>query len=102
MLSHSVIPDWDLSLAKTHSVWLQDLMKLRLLMSHCKNSVRDSIGKRWICADSERSTLHRVWAITGEQPWNVMWLVFASWVISYANEWEGHSNNWGTTYSSVF
>ena len=35
------------------------------LMSHCKNSVRDTvIGKRWICFDSERSTLHRVWAIT--------------------------------------
>ena len=29
-----------------------------------KNSVRDTvIGKRWICSDSERSTLHRVWAI---------------------------------------
>ena len=23
-------------------------------------------------------------------PWNVVWLVLASWVISYANEWEGH------------
>ena len=35
------------------------------LMSHCKNSVRDTeIGKRWICSDSERSTLLRVWAIT--------------------------------------
>ena len=34
------------------------------LMSHRKNSVRDTaIGKRWICLDSERSTLHRVWAI---------------------------------------
>ena len=36
-------------------------------MSHCKNSVRDTkIGKRWICSYSERSTLHRVWAITEE------------------------------------
>ena len=36
------------------------------LMSYqSKNSVRDAvIGKRWICFDSERSTLHRVWAIT--------------------------------------
>ena len=35
------------------------------LMSHCKNSVRDTaIGKRWICSDSERSTLQREWAIT--------------------------------------
>ena len=48
MLSHSVVSDWDLSLAKTHSAWFQDLMKLRFLMSHCKkNSVRDTvIGKR--------------------------------------------------------
>ena len=28
-----------------------------------------------------------------------MWLVFACWVISYGNEWENHSNNWGTTHS---
>ena len=28
--------------------------------------------------------------------------VFLSWVISYANEWEGHSNNWGTTHSWSF
>ena len=41
MLSHSVVSDMDLSLAKTHGAWLQDLMKLRLLMSHNKNSVRD-------------------------------------------------------------
>ena len=27
-----------------------------------------------------------------------MWLVFVSWVISYANEWEDHSNSWGTTF----
>ena len=96
----------DLTLAKTHGAWLQDLMKLRLLMSHWKNfSERQKdrkTGKRWICSDSERSTLHRVWAITGEQPWNVMWLVFASWVISYANGWEDHSNNQGATHSSVF
>ena len=36
------------------------------------------------------------------QPWNVLWLVFLRWVISYANEWEDHSNNWGTTHSLVF
>ena len=36
-------------------------------MSHCKNSVRDTvIVKRWVCLDSERSTLNRVWAITEE------------------------------------
>lgn len=42
----------------------------------------------------QRSTLHRVWAIAeGEwvqQTWNVVWLVFYGWVISYANEWEDH------------
>ena len=32
---------------------------------------------------------HRV-----QWPGNVVWLVFESWVISYANEWEDHSNNW--------
>ena len=35
-------------------------------------------------------------------PWNVVCLVSLSWVISYANEWEDHSNNWGTTNSLVF
>ena len=43
---------------------VQDLLKLRLLMSHGrKNSVRDKvIGKKWIYL--ERNTLHRVWAIS--------------------------------------
>ena len=65
-------PAWDLNPrdldsnpAKTQGTWFQDLMKLRFLMFHCrKNSVRDTvIGKKWICSDSERSTLHKVWAI---------------------------------------
>ena len=53
--------DQDLSLAKTHSAWFQDLMKLRFLMSHCrKNSVIDKvIGKKWIYSDSERNALYR-------------------------------------------
>ena len=40
-------------------------MKLRFLMSHHrKNSVRDkAIGKKWVYSYSERSTLHKVWAI---------------------------------------
>ena len=45
-------------------------------MSHCQeNSVRDKvIGKKWICSDSERSTLHRVWAIAnGECSGYEMW-----------------------------
>ena len=50
---------WDLNQTKTHGAWLQELMTLRLRTSHWKkNSVRDTvIGKRWICSDSERSTL---------------------------------------------
>ena len=73
-------------------------------MSHCKVSVRDTaIGKRWLCSDSESSTLRKVWAITEESASAMEggMLVFASWVISYANEWEDHTN-WGTTDSSVF
>ena len=56
---------WNWNPAKTHSTWFQDLMKLRLLMSHGrKNSVRDKvIGKKWIYSGTERSTLHRVWAV---------------------------------------
>ena len=47
MLSQSVVSDWDLSSAKTHSVWFQDLMKLRFLRSHCRKIQRDTvIGKR--------------------------------------------------------
>ena len=82
------------------------LMKLRLLMSHCKeNSVRGTaMDKRWICWGLERSTLQECGpSQSGVQwPWNVVWLVFAAWVMSYANEWEDHSNNWGITHSSVF
>ena len=80
-------------------------MKLRLLMSHCKNSMRyTAVGKRRIYSDSERGTLKECGpSQRGVQgPWNVLWLVFDSWVISYANEREYHSDNWGTTHSSVF
>ena len=28
-----------------------------------------------------------------------MWLVFKSWVNSYASEWEDHPNHWETTQS---
>ena len=53
--------------------WLQVLMKLRFLMSHCrKNSVRDKvIGKKWIYL--ERNTLHRQsmgHLSRREQPWD--------------------------------
>ena len=67
------------------------------LMSHCKNSVRDTaIGKIdgfvWIQTEAHSAgcgTLQRASA----QPWNVVWLVFASWMSSYANEWEDHPNH---------
>ena len=85
-------------------------------MSHRrKNSVRDKvIGEKWIYSDSERNTLHRVWAITEGEcgPQNVMWLVFIGWVISHAIEWEDYSNYfweevessriWSTAHSLVF
>ena len=32
----------------------------------------------------------------------MVWLVFPSWVILYANEWGDRPNNWGTTNSLVF
>ena len=45
-------------------------------------------------------------------PQNVVWLAFMGWVISQANEWEGHSNyfgegveisrNWATAHFLVF
>ena len=36
----------------------------QVLMSHYKNSVREkAMGKKWICYDSERKALFRVWAI---------------------------------------
>ena len=89
---------WDSNPIKTHCTWFQDLMKLRFLMPHCSinNLVKDKvIGKKWIYSDSERSTLHRqsVSHHRGRvQPWNVAWLVFLGWLISYANEWEDYSN----------
>ena len=55
-------------------------------MFHCKNSVRDTvIDKRWIYLDSERSTLHRVWAFAeaNSVAMDVVWLGFVSWVNSY-------------------
>ena len=59
------ISDRDSSPAKTHGTWFQGLIKLRFLMSHHrKNSVRNNvIGKKWIYSDSERSILHRVYAV---------------------------------------
>ena len=69
-------------------------------MSHRrKNSVRDKvIGKKWIYSDTEGNTLHResVGYHTGwVWPWNLAWLVFIGWVISYANKWEDYSSYFG-------
>ena len=80
MLSHSIIFHWDFSLTNPHGIWFQDLMKLRLLMSHCKNSVRDTpIGKRWIFFRfRENHTPQSVSHHRGQVqwPWHVVWLVF--------------------------
>ena len=43
MLSHSVVSDWDLNLARTYGAWFQDLMKLRFLMSHCKKKFSERL-----------------------------------------------------------
>ena len=64
---------WDSDPAKTHGTWFQELMKL-LTSHHKKNSVRDIvIGKKWIYSDSERSTLHSVWAIAEAECGLEMW-----------------------------
>ena len=47
MLSHSVVSDWDLNLARTYGAWFQDLMKLRFLMSHCKKKFSDRHSDRY-------------------------------------------------------
>ena len=48
MFSHSVVSGWDLCLARTHSAWLQDLMKLRpdvSLQNFCeRHSSRQEVG----------------------------------------------------------
>ena len=51
----------------------------------------------------EKHTQQGVGHCRGQElgPWNVVWLGFASWVNSYANEWEDHPNHWGTTHCSV-
>ena len=61
------------------------------------------IGKRWILSDSEKHTPQGVGHHRGRLwwPWNVVQLVFASWVIPYANEGEDHSNHWETIHSSI-
>ena len=46
----------------------------QVLMSHCKNQIETQLGKRWVCLDSESSTLLRVWAITEGKCWGLgMW-----------------------------
>ena len=63
VLSHSVVSDWDLSLAKTHSIWLWDLMTLRFLTFSERHSNRqevDLFGFR-----EERTP--RVWAIAEDK-----------------------------------
>ena len=108
---------WDSNPAKTHGIWFQDLMELRFLMSPPReNSVRNKvIGKKWIYSDSERSTLFRQSMGHSRVQCslkNVIWLVFISWIISYANDQEDYSNYfwegkeisrlWATAHSLVF
>ena len=48
------------------------------LIYHCKNSVRGGF------VEIQREA-HSTGCGPSTAPWNVVWLVFASWVISYAN-----------------
>ena len=72
-------------------------MKLRFLMSPTrKNSVRDKVTERSGFIQIQREA-HSTDTSVGHrrgwvQPWNVAWLVFRGWVISYANKWEGYYN----------
>ena len=52
----------------------------------------------------EKHTLQGVCHCRGQvlRPWNMVWLVFVSWMNSYANEREDHPKHWGTTHSSIF
>ena len=97
MLSQSVVSNWDLSLAKTH-VPVSGPNEAQVLgVSLQKYSVRD-IAKRYICLDSERSTVHRMCAIAEG-------VAMKCGVVSFCelgNELEDHSNNWGTIHSWVF
>ena len=48
--------DWNLSPAKNHGAWFQDLIKLRFLMSHCrKNLVRDKVIVKWVFREKHTS-----------------------------------------------
>ena len=60
------------------------------------------MGKKWICSDSERSTLCGCGPLQRASAMECGAASFCQLVNSYANEWEDHPNHWGTTYSSVF
>ena len=70
MLSHSVTSDWDLSLAKAHGAWFQDLMKLRFLMSHCKKFSEGHSGRLTVSFVQIQREAH---SIEGEYKGHGMW-----------------------------
>ena len=81
MFSHSVVSGWDSCLARTHSAWLQDLMKLRpdvSLQNFCeRHSSRQEVD---LFGFREKHT-HRVWAITEESAVAMECGVVSFWVI---------------------
>ena len=84
-------------------------MKLRFLMSHCRNnSVRDKgIGKKWVYSDTERSTVHRQCeplqranvAVEGSV---ASFYRLGNFIIPTFGEGTEISGIWATTYSLVF
>ena len=75
---------------------------LLLFPSHCKNSVRDTAIRGGFVQIQREAHSTGCGPSQRRVPCNMLWLVFASWVNSYANEREDHPNHWGTTHSSVF
>ena len=76
-------------------------------MSHCqKNLVRDAEQVRGRCVQIQREAQSTECGAIAKGVWggHTMWhgQFFMNWVISYANEWEDHSNNWENNHSLVF
>ena len=69
-------------------------------MSHCKNSVRDTVIRGWFVMIQREAHSAGCGPFAegkglghGLRPWNLVWLGFASWVNSCANVWEDHPNH---------
>ena len=101
--SHPPAPlSWDLSLAKTHDGWLQDLMQLRLWCLIAKNQLETQRSVRGGFVRIQREAhssgcgpLQRARALAMECGLVGFW-------IHMLGECGDHPNHWGTVHSSVF